>query len=462
MPVAQCPGERNWGYDGVQLYAVQHSLGGLAAMKRFVDAAHGHGLAVILDVVYNHLGPEGNYLSEFGPYFTQKYKTPWGPALNFDGRHSDEVRRFFVENALQWVRDCHVDALRLDAVHAIVDETPVPFLAELADAVKAEADRSGRRIHLIAESAANDARLVKSRDLGGLGLDGVWSDDFHHALHTLLTGEHRAYYEGFGSLDLLARAYRDGWAYSGQYSPARKRHHGSSPAGIPAERFVVCAQNHDQIGNRPLGERLVQLVGLESAKLAAATILLAPFTPLLFMGEEYGEKAPFQYFVHHGDAALVAAVRRGRREEFAEFFGESDARGHEPPDPQAEETFRRSKLDPDLARAEPHRSLLELHRELLTIRKTMQLTRESQEVVALERPAVLLVERGPHALVHHFGTDATEALVPLAAGSWERVLDTADARWAGPGSAVPRELASNGEAALRLAPRSFVLLRRRP
>lgn len=462
MPVAQCPGDRNWGYDGVHLFAVQASLGGPEAMKRFVDAAHRRGIAVILDVVYNHLGPEGNYLSEYGPYFTEKYKTPWGAALNFDGKCSDEVRRFFIENALQWVRDFHVDALRLDAVHAILDRSPRPFLEELADSVKVEADRLARRVHLIAESDANDARLVKPKELGGLGLNGVWSDDFHHALHTLLTGESRAYYEGFGTLEHLARAYRDGWTFSGQYAPNRKRRHGSSSAEVTAERFVVCAQNHDQIGNRPAGERLMHLVGFEAAKLAAGVLLLAPYTPLLFMGEEYGEEAPFLYFVHHGDPDLVEAVRKGRRAEFAEFFGHSDAEKKEAPDPQATETFRRSKLDWSLATKPRHRSLLELHRELLRIRKTMALSKDGQQVLALERPGVLLVLRGEHAIAHHFGEQTTDALLPLPAGLWTKVLDSADVRFEGPGSAVPREITSAGEASIRLAPRSFVLFQRSP
>ena len=447
MPVAQCPGERNWGYDGVDLFAVQASFGGPEAMKRFVDAAHALGLSVVLDVVYNHLGPEGNYLAELGPYFTSSYATPWGAALNLDGPGSDEVRRFFVENALHWIRDFHVDGLRLDAVHAFMDRSSRPFLEELAAAVHAEAATLGRPIHVIAESNANDARLVRERALGGLGLDAVWSDDFHHALHALLTGESHAYYQGFGSIEVLARAYRDGWAYQGEYSPARNRRHGSSPAGLPAERFVVCAQNHDQVGNRAHGERLVHLAGFESAKLAAATVLLSPFLPLIFMGEEYGERAPFHYFVHHGDPALVAAVREGRRRE----FGESGSL-----DPQAEETFLRSKLDGKCAREEPHRTLLELHRELLRLRRATPLEKESQEVLALERPSVLLVRRGDRALVHAFAQAPALVELPLPAGAWCKVLDTSEARWGGPGGACLEG------ATARLAPRSFLLLQRDP
>src|SRR5579883_267144 len=365
MPVAQAPGERNWGYDGVQIFAVQASLGGPRAFQRFVDAAHARGLSVVLDVVYNHLGPEGNYLGEYGPYFTDRTKTPWGPAVNFDGPESDEVRRFFIENALHWVRDFHVDALRLDAVHAIVDASPRPFLRELAETI------DGRAL-LIAESDANDARLIRSAELGGMGLDAVWADDLHHAIHALLTGEDHRYYEGFGGLDLLARAYRNGWAYTGQYSPSRRRRHGSPTDGIPPERFVVCSQNHDQVGNRPFGERLEHLAGFEAAKLAASLVLLSPFTPLIFMGEEDAEPNPFLYFVDHGDAALVEAVRKGRREEHAV---------HEAPDPQARETFQGSKLTrPHDGR---HRAMRELYRELLRHRATLPGTRD-QDVIPLE------------------------------------------------------------------------------
>jgi maltooligosyltrehalose trehalohydrolase len=453
MPVAQNPGERNWGYDGVDLFAVQASFGGPEGMRRFVDAAHSLGLAVILDVVYNHLGPEGNYLAELGPYFTSM-TTPWGAALNLDGPGSDEVRRFFVENALHWARDFHVDGLRLDAVHAIVDLSPRPFLEDVAIALHAEASACGRPIHVIAESNANDARLVREHALGGLGLDAVWSDDFHHALHALLTGECHAYYEGFDSLEVLARAYRDGWAYQGQYSPARKRKHGSSTAGLPGERFVVCAQNHDQVGNRAKGERLVHLAGFESAKLAAATVLLSPFLPLIFMGEEYGERAPFHYFVHHGDAALVTAVREGRRREIQERGGADAA--EEPLDPQAEGTFLRSKLDGKCALEEPHRTLLELHRELLHLRRALPLEKEGQDVVALERPSVLLVRRGDHALIHAFSRTPVTVELPLPAGVWCKVLDTAEARWRGPGGS--RFEGCTAE----LAPRSFLLLRRNP
>ena len=314
MPVSQFSGARNWGYDGVYPFAVQASYGGALGLKRFVDECHARGLAVVLDVVYNHVGPEGNYLRDFGPYFTDQYRTPWGDALNFDGPGSDQVRDFFLANALMWQTDFHIDALRLDAVHAIKDTSAYPFLAELADVCREHAAKLGRKFYLIAESDQNDARLVRSSEKGGHGLDAVWSDDYHHAVHCLLTGEREGYYQDFGELEHLALAYSDGFTYAGQHSPFRDRRHGNSAIDLEPWRFVVCCQNHDQIGNRARGERLPSLCDWESVKLAAGLVLLSPHVPLLFMGEEYGETAPFLYFVSHQDPALVEAVRQGRRE----------------------------------------------------------------------------------------------------------------------------------------------------
>ena len=321
-------------------------------------------MAVVLDVVYNHLGPEGNYLWDYGHYFTDRYRTPWGEAINFDGPHSDEVRRFFIDNALYWISECHIDALRLDGLHAIVDNSPQPFLAELAQAVHDRAERLNRRVYLMAESDLNDVRLIRAPEVGGYGLDAHWNEDFHHALHTLLTGEQSGYYQDFGQLSQLAKAFQEGYVYSGQYSPYRKRRHGSSSRGLPGQRFIVFAQNHDQVGNRLQGERLSQLLSFEALKLAAGAIILSPYLPLLFMGEEYGEEAPFLYFISHSDPELVDAVRRGRREEFAAFSWQA-----EPPDPQDDKTFQRSKLNHDLKNLEPHRVLREFYRELLHIRR---------------------------------------------------------------------------------------------
>ncbi|MCA9116563.1 MAG: malto-oligosyltrehalose trehalohydrolase, partial [Planctomycetaceae bacterium] len=359
MPVAQCPGGRNWGYDGVYPYAAQNTWGGPEGLKRFVDACHSRGLAVVLDVVYNHLGPEGNYLQQFGHYFTHRYSTPWGAALNFDDSYSDEVRRYFIENALYWIRDCHIDALRLDAVHAIYDQSACPFLRELGDAVRLQGELCGRRACSIAESNLNDPAMILPAERGGNGLDGQWVDDLHHALHVVLTGEREGYYADFHGFDDLVTAWERGFIYSGQYSEFRHRRHGEAADGLPLESFVVCSQNHDQIGNRMLGERLTTLADFEQLKLAAGTVLLSPYVPLLFMGEEYAEPAPFPFFISHTDADLVQAVRNGRQEEFSSFSWKG-----EPPDPQSEDTFGQAKLDHDLKQDGRHAAMFALYREL--------------------------------------------------------------------------------------------------
>jgi maltooligosyltrehalose trehalohydrolase len=460
MPIAQFPGSRNWGYDGVQPFAAQNSYGGPEGLKRLVDACHRSGFAVILDVVYNHLGPEGNYLADFGGYFTQRYNTPWGPAVNFDGPESDEVRNFFVQNALYWVRDCHIDALRLDAVHAILDHSPVPFLVELGKAIHAEAVRLNRRVYLMPESADNDARLLRPRELGGFGLDAQWSDDFHHCVHVLLTGDCGGYYEDYARLDHLAKAFREGFVYSGEYSPFRKRRHGSSSRDISAERFIVFSQNHDQVGNRMRGERLVHLAGFEAAKLAAGAVLLSPFIPLLFMGEEYGERAPFPYFISHGDPGLVEAVRKGRREE--------SRTSEEPPDPQAEATFQSARLNWDLKNKDAHRALLELYRELIRVRKETPslaaLDKNAMEVIAWEKKGLLFVRRwkddDESFIVFNFNSSAEACEISFLSGGWGKVVDSAEPRWHGKGSAVPRTLDADRMPTLEIAPRSFILFRR--
>lgn len=464
MPVAQFPETRNWGYDGVYPFAVQNSYGGPDGFRRLVNACHGRELAVILDVVCNHLGPEGNYLWDFGPYFTDRYKTLWGSVVNFDGPYSDAVRRFFIENALYWVNECHVDALRIDAVHAILDFSAQPFLQELASAVHDWAERLNRQVYLIAESDLNDTRVIRSLDLGGYGLDAQWNDDFHHALHTLLTGDRTGYYQDFGQLRDLAKAFREGFVYSGEYSPYRRRRHGNSSRDIPAHRLVVFAQNHDQVGNRMGGERLSQLTSHEGMKLAAGVVLLSSFIPLLFMGEEYGETAPFPYFMSHSDSSLIEAVQRGRREEFA-AFGWAD----EPPDPQDEATFLRAKLRHSLRRKDRHKVLLELYRDLLQFRREIpalgRLSKDDMEVTDYEHEKVLVIRRwnGPdEALgVFHFGGLAATRRISLPEGNWIKRLDSADERWQGPGSQVPAEIISDGEMALPLSPYSFILFTRK-
>jgi len=465
MPVAQFPGNRNWGYDGVYPFAVQDSYGGPDGLKRLVNTCHVKGIAVVLDVVYNHLGPEGNYLWNFGPYFTDRYKSLWGNAINFDGPHSDEVRHLFIENALYWAREFHMDALRIDAVHAIFDFSAQPFLQELASAMHDEAKRLNRRVHLIAESALNDTRVIRPRELGGYGLDAQWNDDFHHALHTLLTGERTGYYQDFGELRDLAKAFHEGFVYSGRYSSYRRRRHGNSSRDIPAHRFVVFAQNHDQVGNRMQGERLSQLVCLERMKLAAGVVLLSPFIPLIFMGEEYGETAPFPYFISHSDTALIEAVRRGRREEFAAFGW-----AHEPPDPQDESTFLQAKLNHDQRHEGHHRVLLELHRELIRLRKDIpalaHLSKEDVEVSDCGPEKVLIIRRwintdeAEAVACFHFDKSSATRHIPLPQGRWTKRLDSADKRWGGPGSQVATEITSDGETALTLSPYTFVLFLR--
>ncbi len=394
LPIAQFPGERNWGYDGVYACAAQASYGGARALKRLVDACHQRGLAIVLDVVYNHLGPEGNYLALYGPYFTDRYKTPWGLALNFDGPHSDHVRWYFIHSALQWIDEFHFDGLRVDAVHAIVDASAEPFLQDLNVAVHERAQQLGRRVYSIAESDLNDPRVITGAEDLGLDFDSQWADDYHHSLHALLTGEQDGYYSGFAlKPSNLARVMTTGFLYVGQHSQYRGRKYGRKPRTTDGAKFVVSIQNHDQVGNRMTGERLSQLLSDEQLRLAAAAIILSPFIPMLFMGEEYGEKNPFQYFTSHSDADLIEAVRKGRHEEFDDFTWDG-----EPPDPHDEETFLRSKLDWSLAQKEQHSALRDFYKSLLTLRRETPALR-NLDLAAVEAHAdddrnLLFVRRG--------------------------------------------------------------------
>ncbi len=367
LPVAQFPGRQGWGYDGVDLYAPHEPYGGPDALKRLVDACHARGLAVVIDVVYNHLGPAGNYLGEFGPYFTDRYTTPWGTAVNLDGPDSDPVRDFVVGNALMWVRDYHADGLRLDAIHAIVDTSAVHILEELRAQVEALSAAVGRRVFLIAESDLNDPKIVHHPELGGYGIDAQWSDDFHHALHAALTGERTGYYADFGSLEQLAKSLRQAYVYDGGYSPHRRRRHGRSPAGLSPSRFLGYLQNHDQVGNRATGERSSMLLGTGLLKVAAAVVLLGPFVPMLFQGEEWAASTPFLYFTDHDDPELGEAVSEGRRREFAAFGWSPE----QVPDPQSEETFEASVLRWAELAEEPHAGLLDWHRRLIALRRSL-------------------------------------------------------------------------------------------
>jgi maltooligosyltrehalose trehalohydrolase len=365
MPVATFPGERNWGYDGVDLYAPHPAYGGPEELKRLIDACHRLGLAVILDVVYNHLGPEGNYLAEYGPYFTERYRTPWGGALNVDGAQSDWVRRFFVDNALYWLTEYHVDGLRLDAVHGIFDHGARHLLREIAEAFHQQSSMLARHAWLIAESDLNDSRVINLPAIGGHGIDAQWSDDLHHSLHTVLTGNHRGYFADFGQIADLRKALVDGFVYDGRYSRYRERHHGSSSRSNPGQQLVVFNQNHDQIANAEAGQRLHQLVGLEAHKVATIILICAPNLPMIFMGEEFGASTPFDYFTSFGDQALARAVSEGRRREYEPFF-----RDREFPDPQSPETFAHVRLDWRELGLSPHRELFDFYRALLSLRKS--------------------------------------------------------------------------------------------
>lgn len=414
MPVAQFSGEWGWGYDGVDLFAPHHAYGGPDGLKRLIDACHSRDLGVVLDVVHNHLGPAGNYLAEFGPYFSERHHTNWGAAVNLDGPGSGEVRRFFIDNAVMWLRDYHVDGLRLDAVHALVDDGAVHFLEELGGEVEALSAAVRRPLFLIAESDLNDPRFVRSRDAGGYGMDAAWADEWHHALHAALTGERAGYYVDFGPLELLAKALRQAWVYDGIWSEHRRRLHGRPPTGLMGSQFVVSTQNHDQVGNRGAGERSGALMSEGRLRIAAALLLTTPFTPMLFQGEEWGAATPFQYFTDHGDPDLAHAVSQGRRNEFAAF-------GWDPadvPDPQAKATFTRSRLDWAELGREPHAGLLAWYRTLIALRRsTPALTDPRPRSVAVDHDEAtgwLRVRRGPVDVAVNLGTSV--AAVDVGSG----------------------------------------------
>lgn len=365
MPVAAFPGKRNWGYDGASLYAVQESYGGPEGLRRLVNAAHEKRIAVVLDVVYNHFGPEGNYLSRFGPYFTSKHKTPWGDAINFDNSGSEGVRRYFVENALHWISEYHLDGLRIDAVHSMLDESPAHILAEIRDRVQQFAAESGRKIILVAETDENLRQHVLPREQGGYGLNGIWSDDFHHAVHAWFTGEREGYYQDYGSPEQIAKALNEGFVFQGELFKFWGQPRGESAAGLPLEAHVICVQNHDQAGNRALGERTTELLPRAKRKLIAAVLLLAPETPLIFMGQESDEPSPFQFFTDYGDPVLRKAVSEGRRNEFEDFssFGDNF------PDPQDPATFERSKLTWEFSRE--RQEMLGWYKKLIDLRRAL-------------------------------------------------------------------------------------------
>ncbi len=463
MPVAQFPGSRNWGYDGVHPYAVQNSYGGPPSLKRLVNECHSLGLAVILDVVYNHLGPEGNYLANYGPYFTDRYKTPWGPAVNYDGPYSDEVRYFFISNALEWIDDFHIDALRIDAVHQIFDFGAFHFLQELSETIYERAVELGRRVYVIAESDLNDSRIIRNPQMGGYGLSAQWNDDFHHALHSILTGEKHGYYQDFGKIEFLARAFRDGYVYSGQRSEYRNRRHGNPSCSIASQCFVVFSQNHDQIGNRPHGDRLTATLPLEALKLAAGLVILSPFIPLLFMGEEYGETAPFPYFVSHCDSGLVEAIRKSRKEELL-IFHDSGA----PVDPQDEATFLSAKLSPNPLEQSDAANLFRFYKHLISLRKrilsisarniediSVQFSEEFQYLVVNLR-----LDGREYYLLFYLGCQPSVLVIPFEKGTWSILFDSNEIRWPGRENQTKFNIASPWDIMLECAPYHFVLFER--
>lgn len=433
MPVAQFPGNRNWGYDAVFPYAVQNSYGGPDGLKRLVNACHEKGISVFLDVVYNHLGPEGNYLGKFGPYFTDRYVTPWGDALNFDGPWSDGVRDFFINNALYWFEHYHIDGLRLDAVHTIFDSGAVHFWELLHKRVSLLEEKLGRQLYMVAESDLNSTKVVKLPEAGGFGFDAQWLDDFHHALYVILDEEGKKRYADFGTMEQLAKAFADGFVHSGEWVQFRKRKHGSSSAGTRGDKFVVFNNNHDQAGNRIGGERLCMLVNEERVKLAAAAIMLSPYVPMLFMGEEYADDTPFFYFVSHSDEELIEAVRNGRKEEFKEYGFD-----REPPDAQSEDTFLSSKINWHKRNQPRHKTVLEWHKHLITLRRThpvlQNFDKNDIRAHALGERG-LLIHRYTNAgrqhlvILFNFSEEELSCTLPNESSVWKKMLDSKAAQW---------------------------------
>jgi maltooligosyltrehalose trehalohydrolase len=443
MPVAEVPGNRNWGYDGASLYAPQSSYGGPTGLKKLVDACHQHGLAVVLDVVYNHLGPEGNYLPEFAPCFTDTHHTPWGKAINFDGPESDGVRRFIIDNALYWLTEYHVDALRLDAIHGIYDFGARHILDELSQAFQDQARRLQRQAWLIAESDLEDVRIINPRAKGGYAFDAQWHDDFHHALYALLTGQREGFLMDFGAVANLSKSVTEGFVFDWKYSHYRRRHYGSSSKDRPGEQFVGFIQNHDQVANTSRGKRLSSLVSSGQQKLAAVLTLSSPFLPLLFMGEEYGETAPFLYFTSFDDPGLAAAVTAGRKKELGSHYSESEFA-----DPQAPGTFEHCKLDWSKTEVSPHAEILRLYRDLISLRRQhlslANCRKELTEIQFNEQRKWLLMKRSDPSgsgalLVFNFSSEAQSIPVLDSDHSWRLALWTGDAIYGGGSGPRPVE-----------------------
>ncbi|HET8574310.1 MAG TPA: malto-oligosyltrehalose trehalohydrolase [Edaphocola sp.] len=457
MPVAQFPGERNWGYDGVFPFAVQNSYGGATAFRHLTDTCHQKGIAVILDVVYNHIGPEGNCLEHYGPYFTDKYKTPWGKAINFDDAYCDPVRQYYLENALMWFRDFHVDALRLDAIHAIKDFSPVHILKELADEVAAFNKGKPTPKYLMAESDLNNSIIVRGKEDGGLGLDAQWCDDFHHALAVATDQDKCGRYTDFSGIRDLARSYKNAYVFTGQYSHRRQRRFGTSTTGLSYDHFIVFSQNHDQVGNKAKGERFVPEISFDTQKLVAAAVITSPFIPLLFMGEEWGTESPFPYFADFADADLRNRVIQGRREEFAHFASEG-----QPLDPHEEETFLSARLQWKERREGQTGVLLSFYKFLIALRKSelplRNYDRRSVNVSYKTGTGILVVDRifkEQHILcMFNYSKGSRTISLKQENGRWRSLLSSSDTRWLGKKNFPAQD--NNGQ--INIEPESVILL----
>jgi maltooligosyltrehalose trehalohydrolase len=434
MPVAQFPGRRNWGYDGTFLYAAQNSYGGPHGLQRLVDACHAAGLAIFLDVVYNHLGPEGNYLREFGPYFADRYRTFWGQAFNYDSAGCDPVRDFVTDNARMWIEEYHCDGLRLDAVHAIYDFSPHHILQAIKESTDECSRRLGWPVHVIAESDLNDIRLLLPPERGGYNLDGQWSDDFHHAVHAYLTAERQGYYQDYGRVEDLAQVLQKPFLYTGQHSRRRNRRHGAPSRDLPGDHFVASIQNHDQVGNRARGDRLSKLLPPPAQRLAASLLLLSPYVPLLFMGEEYGEEHPFLFFCSFSDGRLIENVRKGRRQEFAAFAWQGEV-----PDPQNETTFNASRLTWSWPPRSFQAGLRQLYADLLAARSCWPALKNFKDratrlLPGADRSGVLeLIRGGPRpecdtTLQIYFNVTDQQQSLPPPAIEEDKVLFSSEAR----------------------------------
>jgi maltooligosyltrehalose trehalohydrolase len=457
MPVAQFPGHRNWGYDGVFPFCVQGSYGGVRGLQHLVNACHNKGLAVILDVVFNHVGPQGNHFEDFGPYFTEKYRTPWGNAINFDDAWCDGVRQFYIENALMWLRDFHIDALRMDAVHAIKDFSPVHILEQIRQQVDILAQHTGRKYHLIVELDLNDTRFINPPGKGGFGMNAQWIDEFHHALRVCSGQKKQGYYADFNGVESLAKSYKDAYVYDGTYSNRRKRVFGVKTTDNTGDQFVVFSQNHDQVGNRMLGERTSQLVSFEMQKLLAGAVLVSPYIPLLFMGEEHAERNPFLYFVSHTDAKLADAVREGRKSEFEAFQDEAEA-----PDPLAEETFINSKVQWNLAGEQPHKTMFDYYKKLIAVRKSqkpLSVLNRKEVSVEYDTEAEVIILHRQYKLqdvicLMNFSRQRQSVQAPVYSPVWHKLIGSSDLQWGGDCDMPDHNY---GEFTLILPPQSITL-----